>query len=285
MDAQQAVDQFGRMLEERGIESPRLSAELIVGKALGKSRSQILADNDQPITEKEQTQIEIMINRRLKHEPIPYITEQVEFFSNRFYITKGVFIPRPETETLVGAVLDCVRDLECPKIYDVCTGSGNIICSLALNLEDGDFWASDVSNTAIQCATINVREHDLMNYVELREGPIISPIRDALTTDFDVVVCNPPYIKTQDIAKLPNQIKDHEPVIALDGGRDGMTFIKSMLDGIPPLLKPGGHILLEADPELIQVIRTEIRRRSHFGQFQIYQDLGGLDRVCHFRLV
>lgn len=282
MNLQQAIDTHTEALESRGVESPRLSAELIIANVVGMTRSQLLAADDRPLSNQEVGTIQNGITRRQKHEPVPYITEKVEFFSNTFSIQKGVFIPRPETESLVAAVLDTAREMEDPKIYDLCTGTGCIICSIALNLDDGEFWASDVSNNAIQCATANVRDHDLTNYVELREGSIIAPIRDALATDFDILVCNPPYIKTQDIAKLPTQIKDHEPVIALDGGRDGMTFIKSLLDGAPPILKKGAFIFIEADPDLIPVIRTEIRRRSHFTNFQIFKDLGGLDRVCRF---
>lgn len=285
MTIQDAIDKFCAQLEQKNVESPRLSAELIAAHVLGASRTELLANPSREIAPREMTKFQIGIDRRMKHEPIPYITEKIEFYSVPLTISRGVFIPRPETEMLVEATLAIARTLDHPpKIYDLCTGSGNITIALAHNLDDGEFWASDISNIAVQIASINVRDHELTRFVELREGPILSPLRNELSKDFDILVCNPPYVKTGDIAKLSPQIKDHEPSIALDGGRDGMTFIKSMLDGAPPMLKRGGYVLLEADPTLIPIIRTEVRRRAAFGDFVIHKDLNGQDRVCQFRM-
>ena len=155
---------------------------------------------------------------------------------------------------------------------------------MALNMEDGEFWASDISNMAIQVAAKNVRRHDLQNFVELREGSLFTPVRNELTKDFDMVVSNPPYIKTNDIQKLDQQIRDYEPILALDGGREGVNFIRSILDNVAPMLKPGGYVLLEADPTLILPIRTEIRRKNLFEDFVVHKDASGKERVCQFRL-
>ena len=281
-----AIDNCNAILVTRKVESPKLSAELLVAHVTNQSRTDVLANPDRPIAPTEAAQLELCLTRRMKHEPMPYILEEVEFYSTAFHISKGVFIPRPETECLVDAALAIAKGITNhePRVYDMCTGSGNIVISMALNMPEGEFIASDVSNTAIQVAAQNVRRHDLQNYVTLREGPLFTPMRSELSLDFDILVSNPPYIKTQDINKLPNQIRDHEPAIALDGGREGMTCIKSILDGAAPLLRPGGYVLIEADPTIIPVIRTEVRRRSMFGDVVIHKDLNDQDRVCQFRL-
>lgn len=285
MTIRDAIEQYTEHLSQRGVESARLSAELIAAHVMDMDRAQIMAHPDQEIDPRRQNQLDMLMNRRMKHEPVPYITEEVEFYSIKLAISKGVFIPRPETETLVDAALEAAKELpHAPKFYDLCTGSCNITIALAHNLEDGEFWASDISNLAIQIANINVREHDLTNFVELREGALFNPLRNELSKNFDILVCNPPYIKSHEIPKLAQQIKDYEPVMALDGGRDGMTFIKSVLDGAPPMMARGGYIFLEADPAIIPIIRTEVRRRAAFEDFVIHKDLNGQDRVCQFRL-
>ncbi len=279
----EAVEQGTALLVNKKVESPQLSAELIAAHVTSMSRTQVLSNPEKKLTNSEETQLDILLKKRGKHEPIPYITGEVEFYSIPLSITSGIFIPRPETETLVDKALEIAKNLpEPPKIFDLGTGSGNIIISLALNLDDGEFWGSDISNNATQVASLNVRRHDLQNYVEIKEGTLFNPLKKELTTEFDILVCNPPYIKSNDIPKLPAQIKDYEPHIALDGGRDGMLFVKTILDGAPPILKPGGHIFLEADPTIIPQIRSEVQRRTFYENFTVYKDASGKDRVAHF---
>lgn len=283
MTIQEAIDFGVEQLERKKIESPRLSAELLMAYVTSQNRSQVLANADKQVTNREEIQYKGLLQRRAKNEPVPYITGEVEFYSIPFTISSGVFIPRPETETLVEAALAVARQMDAPKIYDLGIGSGNILISLALNLDDGEFWGSDITNIACQVAQQNVRRHDLSSYVTLKEGPLFTPMRTELTKDFDIIVSNPPYVKTGEIQKLSGQIKDFEPHIALDGGRDGMTFIKSVLDGAHHMLNPGGYIFLEADPTIMTTIRTEVRRRPMYGEFTIHNDASGKERVCQFR--
>lgn len=284
MNVLEAVQHCSSVLESKKVESPRLSAELLVAYAISQTRTQVLATPDRILSSSEDNKLNAALQRRAHHEPMPYITGEVEFYSFPLSISSGVFIPRPETETLVDAVLDVAKKMNhAPKIYDLGTGSGCILVSLAMNLEYGEFWGSDVSNMAIQVSALNVRRYELENYVELREGPLFAPMRTALTTGFDILVSNPPYIKSSDIAKLSNQIKDFEPTSALDGGRDGLMFIRSILDGAGPILKPGSYIFLEADSSQMMAIRTEARRR-HFQDFVIHNDTSGKERVVQFRV-
>ncbi len=281
---QEALENWVSYLETRKVESPRLSAELIVAHAISQPRANVLANPDRKLTNSEETTIEVLMRRRGKHEPIPYIIEEVEFYSIPFVIKPGIFIPRPETETLVDATLEIAKNIkEEPKIYEMGTGCGNVIIALALNMDEGEFWASDISSNAVQVANLNVRQHDLQNYVDILEGTLFSPLRKELTTEFDIIVSNPPYVKSNEIPKLSPQIKDFEPVVALDGGRDGMNFIKSILDGAAPILKPGGYILLEGDPSIMPAIRSEVQRRSYYEDFRIHKDASGKERVAQFR--
>ncbi len=284
MNVQEAIELCNETLETKQVESPRLSAEILTAHVTNMTRSEILYSLDRSLSNTEESRLKVLLQRRAKHEPIPYIIGEVEFYSIPLTITNGVFIPRPETETLIEKVLEVAKTMEKPKIYDLGTGSGNIIITLALHLEDGEFWGSDISNNAIKIAQKNVLEHDLASYVTLKEGPLFSPLRNELSQDFDILVSNPPYVKSQEIQKLTNQIKDFEPIVALDGGRDGMTFIRSLLDGAPHILKSGGYIFLEADPTLMLSIRTEVRRRKGFSEFTIHKDASDKERVCQFRV-
>lgn len=283
MNVLEAVEHYTSFLVSKKVESPRLSVELLVAHVLGLTRSQVLSSNHRILTPAEDNKLGTLVQRRSRHEPIPYITGEVEFYSLPMFISSGVFIPRPETEILVDATLEIAKNMKHPpKIYDLGTGSGCILVSLAMNLDDGDFWGSDVSNLAIQVTAMNVRRYELENYVELREGPLFAPIRHSLSTGFDILVSNPPYIKSSDIAKLANQIRDFEPGLALDGGRDGLTFIRTLLDNSIPILKPGSYILLEADPDQMMMLQNEVKRR-HFLDIAIHKDLSGNDRVIQFR--
>jgi release factor glutamine methyltransferase len=285
MNIADAIKQTKEMFDTRKIEAPDLSAELLVSHVVTIPRAHLPAHDNQALTPQQETELQSLVMRRCKHEPIPYIIGKTEFFSITLNITNGVFIPRPETETLVQVTLDIIKDAgyEDPRIYDMGTGSGAVIIALALNLDDGEFVASDISSTAVQVSKHNMRMHDLESYVELKEGSLFAPMRTALSTSFDIFVSNPPYIKSPEVAKLPNQIKDYEPHIALDGGRDGMTFYKNIIDNVSPLMNKGGYIVLEADPLLIPVIKTELRRKSFFENVKIYQDASGKDRVISFQ--
>ena len=285
MNVREAVDRYSHLLEVKKVESPRLSAEVLTAHVMNLSRADLFTHGERILTRSEESQLRIAIDRRMKHEPVPYIIKEVEFYSIPLTITNGVLIPRPETETLVDVALEFTDEMpDPPKIYDLGTGSGNIVIALAMNLEDGEFWASDISSTAIRVATRNVQKHELNLRVELREGSLFTPLRNELNVGFDMIVSNPPYIKTNEIAKLPPQIRDFEPVAALDGGRDGLTMINTILDGANPVLKPGGYVLLEIEPSLVTPLIGEVERRErNYEWCEVHKDLSGKDRVVSIR--
>ncbi|MFH1741873.1 MAG: peptide chain release factor N(5)-glutamine methyltransferase [bacterium] len=282
MNVQQALDSAAELFEQKSVESARLSAELIVAHVIHHTRAHVLANPERPLSKEEERDYQVCVTRRAKCEPIPYITGHVEFHSHEFKVVKGVFIPRPETEVLVDKALEGALRFEVPKILDVGTGCGNIFISMAHNLEDGEFHGTDISNTAIQCSQKNVRDHELTNYATLHEGNLFQALRGSLIKNFDVIVSNPPYIKTADIATLPTEIKSFEPHICLDGGREGLNFYRSFLDNVAPLLSPGGMVCLEIDPSLTEPLSDLVKRKKVFSAPEVTKDLSGNDRVLSF---
>ncbi|HOJ61640.1 MAG TPA: peptide chain release factor N(5)-glutamine methyltransferase [bacterium] len=283
MNIQQAVALADTTLRAHHVESPRLSAELLAAHVTSLTRSQVLAKGDRSLSLEEESAFRAALARRVRHEPVPYITGETEFYSLPFSIVPGVFIPRPETETLVDAALAAARGLDHPPtIGDLGTGCGTILVSLAYHLEAGEVWGCDLSPTALRVAAANARRHHLENRVMLREGSLFDPFRPIAGRIFDVLVSNPPYIKSGDIPALAKQIRDFEPLPALDGGPDGLTCIRAILEDAADFLRPGGFLFLEAEPGLMPKIEEEAKRRGYV-DFVVHQDASGKERVAQCR--
>lgn len=284
MNIREAVDSAVALFEGKKVESPRLSAELIVAHVTGLDRTGVLANPTRPISPIEERDYNALVQRRAKSEPIPYLTGRVEFYSHAFLVAKGVFIPRPETEVLVDRALEFACECDAPKILDVGTGCGNILVAMAHNLESGEFHATDISNKAVQCAQQNMRDHDLVNFVTLHEGNMFMALRGSLIKNFDVIVSNPPYIKTGDIQHLPPEIRNFEPHGCLDGGREGLNFYRTFVDNVAQLLSPDGVVCLEIDSSLADPLGTLVERKKVFSTPEVTKDHSGEDRVVSFRL-
>lgn len=284
MNLHEALNKGTFILEQRNVENPQLSCELLLAKVVGMARSELLGAADRPLKAEEEGTFKQYLARRAANEPVAYLTESIEFYSINLRITKGVFIPRPETELLVDKALEFLKGFDCPKIWDLCTGCGNIIIALAKNLDDGDFWATDISENAINLTEYNLRKHDLQRDVELRMGNLLQPMRKELVNNFDLIVSNPPYIRSGEIAKLSPQIKDHEPHAALDGGRDGLNVYRNIFDNAAQMLSPRGAILMEIDPTLTKPLLDLLERKQNvFQPPVIYKDLADKDRVLMIR--
>ena len=284
MNLQEALTKGVFVLEQKGIESPQLSCELILAHAMEMSRSALLGAADRVLKGAEEAQFKSLLARCAGHEPLEYLIEKVEFYSLEFRVTKGVFIPRPESETLVEKSLELLKDNDAPKVLDLCTGCGSLIIALILNLDDGEFWGTDISKNAIQVAEFNGRKHDVHRIVEFREGNLFQPLREELANNFDLIVCNPPYIRTAEIQKLPVNIREHEPHVALDGGRDGLNFFRSIIDNATQFLSPQGSVLVELDPTLVKPVEQLVARKGNmFETPQFFNDLSGKERVLLLR--
>jgi release factor glutamine methyltransferase len=219
-------------------------AELLLLHALQVTRVTLLAHPDRELTPGEQAVYEDTITRRLRHEPIQYITGQQEFYGLLLNVTPAVLIPRPETEHLVEAVLKLLPTNRPLKIADIGTGSGAIAIALAVHLPNAEIVALDISTEALAIAAANAREHDLADRIRFLQSDLLSALNDEAEA-FDAVVSNPPYVAETDRATLHPQVRDHEPATALFAGETGLDIYRRLVSEAHNALKPNGLLALE----------------------------------------
>jgi release factor glutamine methyltransferase len=271
-------------LREKGIDSPRLSAEVLLAFQLKVDRVRLYLDFDQPLHEREIAAYRELIKRRLTREPIQYITGIQEFWSLDFEVGPQVLIPRPETELLVEQVLS-LRDEERLtksknlRILDLGTGCGVLAVTLAREFERASVWASDMSAEALAIAKINAKKHGVEDRIEFLHSDIWQGLIDA-SIIFDVIVSNPPYIASDHISLLAPEVRDHEPRLALDGGEQGMHFIKEIIKEAPKYLEAGGWILLEMGPEQTAISMELMDKNDDYVEKHRIKDYSG-----HYRVV
>ena len=230
-------------LEKKGIESPRLNAELLLADILNCKRIDLYLKFDQPLKEDEIDKYREWISRRGKYEPLQYLTGKVEFYGLNFKVTPDVLIPRPETEILVEEVIKYCKDKPGLKILDIGTGSGNIPVALMKNTSCNEMVSLDVSSNALEIARYNAALNGIGEEIKF----ILSDINyfNAEPGQFDIIVSNPPYISLKEYADLQKEITGHEPLIALTDSNDGLDFYRIIAEKSKILLKRGGHIFLE----------------------------------------
>lgn len=232
-----AIQDVQRRLASAGIRSAALEAQLLVARALGVSRTAALASTS-PLSAAQQDDLNKLVQRRLRREPIPYLTGTAEFYSVPLCVGPGVHIPRPSTETLVEEAL---RRLP-PRfvtVVDVCTGSGNVAAAIERHRPAAHVIAIDLDPTALAFARRNLRR------AEILEGDLLQPLLGrGLGRKLDLVVCNPPYIARDEWDLVDPEVR-HEPRIALDGGPDGLDVVRRLAAQAPALLKPGGSLIFE----------------------------------------
>ena len=240
-------------LRDKGIENPRLCAEVLLSHQLKKSRIELYLEFDQPLSSLEITGYRSLIKRRLKREPLQYIIGHQEFWSLTFFVNPAVLIPRPETELLIEEALKirekyCFSDSYPLKILDLGTGSGAIAISLAKEIENATIWASDISSEALDLAKDNAKHHGLNGKITFCQGDLLQPFSHT-SMKFDMIISNPPYIPSDSFKTLPPEVQYYEPRIALDGHENGMHFIKRIINESEIYLKSGGWLLIEMDPD------------------------------------
>lgn len=218
--------------------------------------------------------IEPLVSRRLDREPLHYITGKVEFFRRQFTVDETVLIPRPETEQLVVQTIEFVRTwkIKRPRIADICTGSGVIAVTLALEMPDSEVAATDISSSAL--AVANKNAENLNAVVDFQEGNLLDP----LCGQFDVIVSNPPYILHDAMANLQPEV-DREPKLALDAGVDGLEQIRPLMSGISKSLKPSlSAAYIEIDPPIADAVLELAHGLLENASISLLTDLTGLIR-------
>lgn len=274
--------------ERKNVDSPRLSAELLLAFVLKVPRIKLYTDYERPLIESELATFREFVRRAGEHEPIAYLTGQAHFFDLDLDIKPGVLIPRPDTETLVETALNSCRHttgMESPRVLDLCTGSGCIAAAIAKHLPTAVVIAVDIDPTAIEIAKANLAKLKLDSRVTVLQGDLFEPIASLVDCGpFHLILSNPPYIRTADIAGLDRSVKDFEPHRALDGGPDGLAFHRRILAGAKERLLPGGRVMMEIAFDQGKAALAMAAEYAGFADTKVLKDAAGNDRVLSLLL-
>jgi release factor glutamine methyltransferase len=230
-------------LRQAGIDSPDADARLLIGHALGLDRTALMTNSDRALRADDVAAIDALAARRLQHEPVSRILGRKEFWSLSLDVSDAVLVPRPETETVVEAALEFIGGarLKPLRLLDIGTGSGALLLALLTELSNATGIATDISPAAIAVARVNAGRLGLAE----RCGFVVCNIADGVTGPFDLIVSNPPYIAHAEIATLDPDVRDYDPALALDGGKDGLDAYRAIAAQAPHLLAPGGRLIVE----------------------------------------
>jgi release factor glutamine methyltransferase len=268
------LDWTTQRFTEAGITSARLEAQLLLSHVLQCSRTQLYMNFDKPMAEAELAGYRGLIKRRLGGEPVAYLIGEHEFWGLPLFVDPNVLVPRPDTETVVEVAV-AGRDKAAPcRVLDLCTGSGAIALALAKELPAAQVIATDVSPSAVAIATKNVERNQMSARVQVRCGDLFAPVAGEV---FDLIVSNPPYIATHVIATLSAEVK-REPVLALDGGADGMAFYDRICTEAMTYLSPGGALVVEHGYDQAAQVRERFVRAG-FADVALVHDLAKNPRV------
>jgi len=254
-------------------------AEFLLCHTVNFSRTQLYTYPEKELKEEDFILLNQLIQRRIQNEPTSYILQHCEFYNSNFYVDPRVLIPRPETELLVEKTIDFAT-LHFPtnrniRIADIGTGSGAIATSLALALPNATIYATDISKQALQVACQNFHSHNIHHRIIPLHGNLLSPLPEMV----DVIVANLPYIAQDDIAELAPEINKFEPLIALDGGQDGMDKIQSLLYQSPGRIHQDGCILLEIGQNQDKSLLPLAQHLFPKAHVEVTADLSYINRV------
>lgn len=262
-------------LKNGNIEEPKLKSRLLMQYVLNETRQYVIVNDMEQLDKAKEKQYFEKIKILKKGIPIEHITHQKEFMKLNFFVDKNVLIPRQDTEILVEEVIKIAQKNNSKKILDLCTGSGAIAVSLAKYLPQSEITAIDISNEAIQIAKKNAITNNVENQITFINSDMFTNLNEE---KFDIIVSNPPYIKTDIINNLDNQVKN-EPYIALDGGKDGLDFYKKIINESYAYLKCNGYLCLEIGfDQKIDVIEL-IENTTQFKETYSKKDLYDNDRI------
>jgi release factor glutamine methyltransferase len=267
-----ATDDF----RARGVDSPRLDAELLLGRALSCTRIQLIADAKRGLESDELTRFRELVKRRRAREPTAYILGEREFYGRRFRVDRRVLIPRPDTETLVEVALERTRHRSMSmRALDLCTGSGCVAITVARERPTSLVVATDVSDDALAVARDNALRLGAYN-VAFRGGDLFAAVE--ASARFDLVTANPPYIAAAEIASLQPEIRDYEPRLALAGGQDGLALVRLIVAGARPHLAEGGRLAVEIGFGEAPAT-ADLFAAAGFEQIEVRRDYARIERV------
>jgi len=263
-----------RYLADRGVENPRLNAEHLLAHALGLKRMELYLQFDRGLTESERAPLRDLVKRRGAREPLQHILGTAEFHGRSFLCDNRALIPRPETEQLVELALELAKAHATPALLDIGTGSGVIPLTLALELPAATVHATDLSPDALALANENATRHQLTGRVVFHQTDLLPPDN----AKFDLIIANLPYIPTNEIAALSPEVR-HDPLTALDGGADGLDFIRRLIESAPARLAPGGALLLEIGVGQADAVNALLATRK-FRDISLRPDYSNIPRFA-----
>lgn len=260
----------------KSIETPRLDAEVLLCSILGCERISLVIDKDKILSDKALETFNGFILRRANNEPVSYITNVREFMSLDFNVADGILIPRPDTEILIEEIIKRYKG-KSVNILDLCTGSGAIAVSLAYYLSKSIIVALDKYDVCVKTAKENAEKHNVADRVNVVLKDVLEELDFKIS--FDCIVSNPPYIKTELLTTLPLDVKNFEPMYALDGGNDGLIFYRRITEYAKNTLKKGGILAFEIGYDQGEDVLRIIENTDCFENVSLIKDLAGLDRV------
>ncbi len=294
-------------LRDKGIDSPRLSAELLLCHVVGLQRIELYTQFDKPVAKQQLDRLHELVERAGQNEPIPYLVGKTEFYSLEINVTPDCMIPRPETELLVERAIEFLRTRPVSSatgrnstmdntqqkgsisngarpatqfVCDLCTGSGCIAVAIAKNYPDARIIATDICDTALAVAAGNIEKHQLGDQITLLCGDLFDPIMPQLdVNEFDLIVCNPPYVSTAEYEKLDRNVKDYEPKKALFAGVDGLDIYCRIIEKAEEFLKPNAALMLEIGYAQGSAVRQLLEQTGAFVNIKIENDPHNNDRI------
>jgi release factor glutamine methyltransferase len=263
---------------QKGLDSPRLDAEVLLAHALRVGRVHLYTHYDQPLSAAERQAFRAMIKRRAACEPVAYICGRREFYGRDFVVGPAVLIPRPETEHLVEAALGWLAEqgIVAPRIADVGTGSGALAVTLAAELPQAQVVAGDISVAALAVAQVNAERHAVAERVEFIESDLLTDMAGR----FDIIVSNPPYVGLNERDSLPADVVNSEPSVALFAGDDGLALIERLGREVRARLATPGLFLCEMGDTHQTVVRRQLERLGPWQRLTVLPDLQGHGRVA-----
>ena len=266
---------------DKKVDSPRLSAELLLASTLSMSRIELYTQFDKIVPKDKLDYLHTIVKRASQNEPVAYLIGKTEFYSIELDVTADCLIPRPETELLVERAVDFLRKRDGKQLLcDLCTGCGCIATAIAKNFAKADIIATDISETALKVAEKNVEKYKLSDRIKLLLGDLFDPLIEQIdAAKFDLIVCNPPYVSKPDYQLLDKNVKDFEPQQAFYGGEDGLDVYRKIALKVDDFLKPDAGLILEIGCGQGQAVRELLEKTSVFSDIKIGKDFQNNDRI------
>ncbi len=268
-------------LKNKGVDSPRLSAELLLSHVLELKRIELYTQFDKPVLKPQLDILHNLVKRAGEHEPIAYLTGKSEFYSLEFIITKDCLIPRTETELLVERAVEFLRKRSGEQLVcDLCAGCGCIAIAIAKNFPDAKIIATDISDGALAIAEQNIEKHKLNERIKLLHGDLFEPLIPQLDLcKFDLIVCNPPYVASAEYQTLDKNVRHFEPKIALEAGADGLDVYRRIAVQVQAFLKEDSAIMLEIGYRQADEVTKLLEKTKLFSRVSVQKDYQNNDRI------